>query len=412
MSGVTRRLPRPSELRTLARRRPVILNPTERRLSKAFTISDLRTIAKRRTPQAVFDYTDGAAEEEISLQRARHTFRDLEFTPSVLHDVSAVDLTTTVLGRESAVPFAFAPTGFTRLMQHEGESAVARVAARRSIPYALSTMGTTSIEGVRAAVDGITGPCGDPRLWFQLYVWRDRAAATDLVARAAAAGYEALILTVDVPVAGARLRDARNGFSIPASLSLRTLSDMALHPAWWANVISTEPLAFASMSEWRGTVAELLDALFDPTMTIADLEWLRGQWQGPLIVKGIQSVDDARRVVAAGADAVLLSNHGGRQLDRAPVPLRLVPDVRDAVGESAEVWVDTGILSGADVLAAIALGATTALVGRAYLYGLMAGGERGVDKAAQILTQQAERTMKLLGVQSVAELGARHVRLP
>jgi L-lactate dehydrogenase (cytochrome) len=396
----------------LAKTRPVILNATERRLSKAFTIADLREIAKRRTPRAVFDYTDGAAEEEISLGRARRTFRDLEFAPSVLRDVSAVDLTTNVLGRPAAVPFSFAPTGFTRLMQHEGESAVARVAARRSIPYALSTMGTTSIEGVREAVSGLSGPCGDPRLWFQLYVWRDRGAATDLIARAASAGYEALILTVDVPVSGARLRDARNGFSIPAALSLRTLGDMALHPAWWANLLSTEPLAFASMSEWRGTVAEMLDALFDPTMTVDDLEWLRGQWPGPLVVKGIQSVDDARRVVAAGADAVILSNHGGRQLDRAPVPLRLVPDVRDAVGESAEVWVDTGIMSGADVLAAVALGATTALVGRAYLYGLMAGGERGVDRAAQILTQQAERTMKLLGVRSLSGLGPQHVRLP
>ena len=201
------------------------------------------------------------------------------------------------------------------------------------------------------------------------------------MARAKAAGYEALMLTVDVPVAGARLRDARNGFSIPPALTVKTVVDAATHPAWWMNLLTTEPLTFASLSSWSGTVADLLDKLFDPTMTIADLEWIRASWDGPLIIKGIQTVDDARRVTDAGADAVVLSNHGGRQLDRAPVPLRLLPDVAEAVGDRTQVWVDTGIMSGADIVAALALGADATLVGRAYLYGLMAGGERGVDRA-------------------------------
>lgn len=400
-----RQLPQWSALKPLLRTRPIELDPTTRRLERALSITDLRRTARRRTPRSVFDYTDGAADAEISLRRARSLFRNLELRPSVLRDVSAVDTTTSMLGRPAAVPFAFAPTGFTRLMHHEGESAVVRVAQRRGIPFTLSTMGTTSIEDVATAAP-------EARRWFQLYVWKDRAAGEDLMARAKAAGYEALMLTVDVPVAGARLRDVRNGFSIPPALTLKTVVDTALHPAWWLNLLTTRPLTFASMSSWDGTVAELLDALFDPSMTLADLEWLRACWDGPLIIKGVQTVQDARRVVDAGADVVVLSNHGGRQLDRAPVPLRVLPDVVEAVDGRAEVWMDTGILSGADIVAALALGADATMVGRAYLYGLMAGGERGVDRAAEILTTEIRRTMALLGVSSVADLNPDHVRLP
>jgi L-lactate dehydrogenase (cytochrome) len=381
------------------------LSPTRRRLGNALVIEDLRTIARRRCPRSVFDYVDGAAAAETSLRRARSLFADLQFNPSVLRDVSQVDPSRTVLGVRSEQPFAFAPTGFTRLMHHDGERAVARVAQRRGIPYALSMVGTTSIEDLATAAPGA-------RKWFQLHVRRDRAAATDLIERARQAGFEALILTVDVPVAGARLRDVRNGFSIPPKLKLRTLLNAVVHPAWWFNLLTTEPLTFASLSTWDSTGAAMIDKLFDPTMTIADLEWLRSAWTGPLVVKGVQTVEDARRVVAAGADAVVVSNHGGRQLDRAPIPLRLLPDVVEAVDERAEVWLDTGILSGADVVAALALGARTTLVGRAYLYGLMAGGERGVDRAAAILGDEVSRTMQLLGVRTVDELGPQHVKLP
>lgn len=400
-----RQLPRWSELRPLLRARPLELDPTERRLQQALSVWDLRRVARRRTPRSVFDYTDGAAEAELSLRRARSLFRNLELRPSVLQDVSSVELTTSMLGRPAATPFAFAPTGFTRMMHHEGERAVVRVAQRHGIPYALSTMGTTSIEDVAAAAP-------DARKWFQLYVWKDRGAGEDLMARAKEAGYEALMLTVDVPVAGARLRDVRNGFSIPPALTVKTVLDAATHPAWWFNLLTTEPLTFASLSQWDGTVAELLDKLFDPSMTLADLEWLRATWDGPLIIKGVQTVADAQRMAQAGADAIVLSNHGGRQLDRAPVPLRLLPDVVEAVGDSTEVWADTGIMSGADVVAALALGADATLVGRAYLYGLMAGGERGVERTVEILVREIRRTMALLGVSSVDELGPQHVRLP
>lgn len=400
-----RRLLRPHELRPLLKVRPPVLDPIDRRVGNAHTIEDLRRIARRHTPRAVFDYTDGAADGEVSLRRARRLFHDLEFVPNVLRDVSKLDTSARPLGRESAQPFGFGPTGFTRLMHHTGEPAVGAVAARRNIPYALSTMGTTSVEDLVSAVPGA-------RLWFQLYVWRDRAPAADLVARVAAAGYEALMLTVDTPVGGNRLRDRRNGFTLPPTLSLRTLGDIALHPRWWGDLLMTPPLTFASLASWDGTVGELMDTLFDPSMTVEDLAWVRSMWTGPLIVKGIQSVADARRVVDAGADVVLLSNHGGRQLDRAPVPLRLVPDVVAEVGGQAEVWVDTGVMNGADIVAALALGADFVLVGRAYLFGLMAGGERGVDRAAEILSTEVARTMRLLGVSSVAGLTPEHVRLP
>jgi L-lactate dehydrogenase (cytochrome) len=395
-----RQIPRWSELKPLLRPKPVELNPTRRRLQRALTIEDLRSAARRRAPRAVFDYTDGAAEQEISLRRARRLFRQLEFHPSVLRDVSRLDTTTEVLGQRSSFPFSFAPTGFTRMMHHEGECAVARVAERVGIPYALSTLGTTSIAAPTA------------RKWFQLYVWKDRTAGEELMRRARASGFEALMLTVDAPIAGARLRDVRNGFSIPPALTVRTVVDTATHPAWWINLLTTSPLTFASLSSWDRTIAELMDELFDPTMTMKDLEWVRSFWDGPLIIKGIQTIDDARRMADAGVDAIVLSNHGGRQLDRAPVPLRLLPDVVDAVGDRTEVWVDTGIMSGADIVAAVALGAKSALVGRAYLYGLMAGGERGVTRAAEILTRELRRTMQLLGVARVDELGPHHVRLP
>ncbi len=400
-----RQLPRWSEIRPLLRARPVELNPTKRRLEKALTISDLRAIARRRAPRAVFDYTDGAAEAEVSLRRARRLFQALEFQPSVLHDVSTIDTTTSLLGRSSALPFSFAPTGFTRLMHHQGEPAVARVAEKFDIPYSLSTMGTTSIEAVAAAAPAA-------RKWFQLYVWRDRSAGEELMTRAEAAGYEALMLTVDTPVAGMRLRDARNGFSIPPTLTKKTVADIAAHPVWWINLLTTRPLAFASLAAWDRTIAELIDELFDPTMTMADLEWVRSYWHGPLIIKGIQTVDDARRMAEAGVQAIVLSNHGGRQLDRVPVPLRLVPEVVDTVGDRTEVLVDTGIMSGADIVAAMALGAKATLVGRAYLYGLMAGGELGVERAAEILSREIRRTMQLLGVQRITDLRRHHVRLP
>jgi L-lactate dehydrogenase (cytochrome) len=401
----TRRVPRPAELRELLKPRRQPLDPTDRRLAKALTIGDLRSVSRRRTPRAVFDYTDGSAESEVSLRRARDAFAAVEFHPHVLRDVANIDLGVNVLGKRSELPFMFAPTGFTRMMNHQGERAVVRVAERAGIPYALSTMGTTSIEDVAAAAPGA-------RKWFQLYVWKDRGAGKDLVLRAREQGYEAILLTVDTPVAGARLRDVRNGLTIPPSLTLRTFAEGAMHPTWWINLLTTDPLIFASLSRWEGTVAELIDEIFDPTLSLEHLSWLRDLWDGPLIVKGIANAEDAIMVVERGADGVILSNHGGRQLDRAQPPLGVLPGVVDAIGDRAEVYLDTGILNGGDVVAAMAHGATATMVGRAYLYGLMAGGERGVQRAVDILRTQVLRTMRLLGVTSMAELTPAHAKLP
>jgi L-lactate dehydrogenase (cytochrome)/glycolate oxidase len=400
---VKRRIPSPKDLAQLLRFRKIILSPRKRRLTRALTIYDLRDIAKRRTPQAPFDYTDGGADTESSLTRARAAYEKLEFQPRILRDVKDVDLSVQMLGKKMSMPVGIAPTGFTRMMQTEGEYAGACAASDAGIPYTLSTMGTRSIEDVAKAAPG-------GRNWFQLYMWKDRDRSMALVDRAKAAGFDTLVLTVDVPVAGARLRDVRNGMTIPPSLTSKTILNAIPRPAWWMNFLTTDPLKFASLDSWNGTVAELLDSMFDPTVTYEDLKWIRGQWQGNLVVKGIQNVDDAMMSVAAGADAIILSNHGGRQLDRAPVPLHLLPEVVKAIGDKAEVQVDTGIMHGADVVAALASGAKFTWIGRAYLYGLMAGGKPGVDRTLEILRTQIIRTMKLLGARTIAELNPDHVR--
>jgi L-lactate dehydrogenase (cytochrome) len=402
VASVKRRVPRPRDLAPLFGFRKPVLNATDRRLASALTIEDLRLIARRRTPKAAFDYTDGAAEDELSLARAREAFRDIEFHPTILRDVSEVDTSRELLGGRVELPFAIAPTGFTRLMHTEGELAGARVAARHGIPFSLSTLGTASIEEVAAV-----NPRG--RQWFQLYMWKDRDRSMALVKRAAAAGFDTLLVTVDVPVAGARLRDVRNGMSIPPTLTMRTVLDAVPHARWWIDLLTTEPLSFASLDRWPGTVAEYLDTMFDPTVTFEDLAWIKSQWPNKLVVKGIQTLDDARAVAELGVDGLVLSNHGGRQLDRAPVPFYLLPTVARELGGTCEILLDTGIMSGADIVAAVALGARSTLVGRAYLYGLMAGGEAGVERAIEILSSQVKRTMRLLGVSSLDELGPRHV---
>ncbi len=397
-----RRFPRPSELAPLMRFKKPELNAKKRRLQGALTIHDLRAIAQRRTPKAPFDYTEGAAEAELSLGRARQAFDDIEFHPAILRDVSQVDTGWEVLGKRVELPFGIAPTGFTRMMHTEGEVAGASAAAAAGIPFSLSTMGTTSIEDVRAAAP-------DGRNWFQLYMWKDRERSMQLVERAAAAGFDTLLVTVDVPVAGARLRDKRNGFSIPPALTMGTIVNAIPRPWWWWDFLTTEPLAFASLSSWDGTVAELLDAMFDPTVTYDDLRWIKQQWPGKLVVKGVQTVDDAKKLTDLGVDGITLSNHGGRQLDRAPIPFHLLPEVVREVGNDTEVHLDTGIMSGADIVASVALGARFTLIGRAYLYGLMAGGREGVDRTIEILGEQVARTMRLLGVSSLDELEPGHV---
>lgn len=393
-----------SNLRQLLRFRKPILNPRKRALSKALTIYDLREIAKKRTPRGPFDYTDGAADQEISLHRARKTFEEIEFQPHVLRDVSKADLSADLFGRKMKLPLGVAPTGFTRMMNTDGEVAAVQVAQKFGAPFCLSTMGTTSIEKISE-----TAPEGSN--WFQLYLWRDRERSLALIERAEKAGFDGLVLTVDAQIAGARLRDVRNGLTVPPSLDIKTLLNAAPRYRWWWNFLTKEPLNFASLESWNGTVAELMNTMFDPTMTFVDLKWIRKVWKKKLIVKGIQRSDDALNVVRSGADAVWLSNHGGRQLDRAPVPFLLIPETRKKLGKKVPIHFDTGIMHGADVIAGIASGANFAWMGRAYLYGLMAGGKSGVEKTFEILQSQMTRTLKLLGVNSLAELDPTMVKI-
>ncbi|CAN5684981.1 alpha-hydroxy acid oxidase [soil metagenome] len=397
-----RQLPKPRDFADLLKFQKPTIDATRRRLSRAHTIADLRAIAKRVTPKAPFDYTDGAAEGELSLGRARQAFLDIEFHPAILRDVSDVDTSCTVAGGPSALPFGIAPTGFTRMMHSAGEKAGAAAAGAAGIPFSLSTVGTATPEDVAAA-----NPNG--RNWFQLYMWKDRNRSMDVLDRAAQSGFDTLLVTVDVPVAGARLRDRYNGLTIPPTLTGRTVLNAIPRVRWWFDFLTTEPIGFATFKEFDGTVAELLDSMFDPAVDFDDLIWIQDRWPGQVIVKGVQTLADATHCASLGVDGVLLSNHGGRQLDRAPVPFHLLPTVAREIGNDVEVWIDTGIMSGADIVAAVAMGASFTLVGRAYLYGLMAGGRAGVDRAIEILSDEIVRTMKLLGVASLAELEPRHV---
>lgn len=399
-----RRLPRPAEILPLIGRPDRTKTRLQRRLERCANVWDVRALARRRVPPAVFDYTDGAAGSEATLDRSRAAYDRVEFTPRVLRDVSTVDLRVPMLGQESALPFAFAPTGFTRMMNHLGEPAVASVARDYGIPYGLSTLGTTSVEALAEAAP-------DTRRWFQLYVWRDRQASEALIQRVLAHGYDTLILTVDTAVGGIRLRDVRNGLTIPPQLSVRTMAQMAMYPRWWMNVLTTEPLEFASLSTTGGSVGDLLTRVFDPGVTAADISWLRSVWTGSLMLKGVQSLQDARLAADLGVDAIVLSNHGGRQIDMGNVPLELLPSVVDDIGDRVEVYVDGGIMSGSDVVAALAFGARGVLVGRAYLYGLMAGGSDGVARVAAILEKEIRTTMQLLGATSISDLDRSMVRL-
>jgi L-lactate dehydrogenase (cytochrome) len=399
---VTRQFPNPVELLEFIQFRKPELNGRTRRLEGALTINDLRKIAHRRTPKAVFDYTDGAAEGELSLARARQAFEDIEFHPSVLRPTEGADTSREVLGALTALPFGIAPTGFTRLMHTEGELAGASAAGAAGIPFTLSTLGTTSIEDVKKANR-------NGRNWLQLYMMRDREISYELVRRAWAVDFDTLMLTVDSPVAGARLRDIRNGFSIPPQLTLGTILNAIPRPWWWFDFLTTPRLDFSAIPTGNGAVREILGSAMDPTVSYEDLKVIRDLWPGRLVVKGVQSVEDSKRLVDQGVDGIVLSNHGGRQLDRAPVPFHLLPQVVREVGRDATIIIDTGIMNGADIVASVALGANFTLVGRAYLYGLMAGGRQGVDRMIEILRSEIERTMKLLGAASLAELEPRHV---
>lgn len=372
----------------------------DRRLNSAINISDLRVLAKSRVPKAVFDYVDGGANDEIAYARSQEIYSRIEFKARVLRDVSKIDLSAEILGNTSALPIIFAPTGYTRMMHYKGEVMVAKICQENNLIYNLSTMGTSSSKEIGAQVP-------DVRRWFQLYLWRDREQSLKFIEEAKLAGFEGLMLTVDTAVGGIKWRDMRNGLTVPPKIGFRTFFDMALKPRWWFNLLTTAPLEFATFRNFNKPLSEIAAKVFDPAVTFEDVKWLRSVWQGKLIIKGIQTVADATELAKIGVDAIVLSNHGGRQLDRSVVPLELLPSVRAAIGvkgSGPQIYIDGAIMSGADVLAAIALGADAVLIGRAYLYGAMAAGEAGVRKVVELFRFEMETAMKLMGVKNLSEL--------
>ncbi|MCS3493162.1 L-lactate dehydrogenase (cytochrome) [Arthrobacter sp. JUb119] len=403
MGNLKRQLPDVAELVSLMKFKLPSTSPRAARLAGAADIWDLRKIAKRRTPAAAFDYVDGAAGREITATRARAVFDSVELLPRILHGTAQSDLSTTIAGAPSALPFGIAPTGFTRFMHSEGEIGGSRAAQKAGIPFSLSTMGTRSIEEVaEAAPEG--------RKWFQLYLWKDREKSRALVERAAAAGYDTLLVTVDTPVAGQRHRDTRNGMKIPPELTVKTVLDASYRPEWWYNFLTTDSLKFASLSDTSADLPTIINSMFDSSLDFEDLKWIRELWKGQLFVKGVLTSEDAAKAQAAGADGLVVSNHGGRQLDRAPIAFEALGEVRAEVGEDMEIIMDSGIMSGADIVAALCAGADFVLIGRAYLYGLMAGGEEGVSRAIELLAKEVEVTMQLMGAASIGDLDQSLIR--
>ena len=372
----------------------------DRKLNSVVNLAELRSLAKRRVPKAVFDYVDGGANDELAYARSQEIYSRVEFKARVLRDVSVIDLKTKILDKESALPIIFAPTGYTRMMHYQGEVMVAKVCNENNLIYNLSTMGTTSSKEIGEQVPNV-------RRWFQLYLWRDRDQSLKFIEEAKAAGFEGLMLTVDTAVGGIKWRDIRNGLTVPPKIGLKTFFDMALKPKWWFNLLTTAPLEFATFRNFNKPLSEIAAKVFDPAVTFEDVKWLRSVWQGKLIIKGIQRVSDAQELAKIGVDAIVLSNHGGRQLDRSVVPLELLPAVRTAIGpkgSSPEIYIDGAIMSGADCLAAVALGADAVLIGRAYLYGAMAAGKNGVEKVVEILRFEMETALKLMGAKNLSEL--------
>ncbi|MCK9930218.1 alpha-hydroxy-acid oxidizing protein [Frankia sp. Mgl5] len=398
-------------LRSVMRFGPVETNRTERRLARAASVHDLRRMARRRLPGGVFDYIDGAAEDERTLAANERAYAATTFRPRVLRGLPEVSIGTEILGAPAAYPLVLAPTGFTRIADPQGELAVARAAARAGLPYTLSTLSTRSIEEVRAVSDG--------RLWFQVYAWRDRGLVKEMIERAAAARYEAIVLTVDTAVFGRRERDVRRGFSLPPTIGPGTILDGLLHPGWTWQFVRSEPIRFSNVAgrdvgdgASPVTLSDYINTQFDPGLSWADLTWLRSVWDGRIVVKGIQTVADAKLAAEAGVDAIVLSNHGGRQLDGAPATLPLVAPVADAVGGRSEIICDGGVRRGSDIVKAVAAGATAAMAGRAYLYALGAAGERGVDRLLAWFAADVHRTLALLGAAGVADLGRGHIDVP
>lgn len=372
----------------------------EGRAARCETVEDLRREARRSTPRVVFDFVDGGAADEFTLRWNRTAFEALQLRPRILRDVSGVDTSTTIFGRRLALPLVVSPSGGSALNRFAGERALARAASAHGVGYALSVMSSWPLEDVSASGDG-------PK-WFQLYVWRDRALSEALLNRASAAGYEALVLTVDTPVVGVRDRDRRNGFGVPPRITARSFGQALLRPRWALSFLRDAPLnghvpAGAGSGDAQ-SLAAYTGSLFDPTVTWGDLAWVRRLWKGPLLLKGVIDPDDARLAVDAGVNGIIVSNHGGRQLDYAPPAIQALGPVVDAIGDSVPVLLDGGIRRGSDILKALALGASACMTGRPLLYGLAAAGEAGANRALEILASELRLAMSLTGRAAIDQI--------
>lgn len=379
------------------------------RLDRVINIADLRRLARRRLPGPIFDYIDGGADDEVTLERNMSAFSTYEIVPDVLTDVSSIRTATSLFGEPVAWPLMLAPTGLTRMFHEDAELAVARAAATHGLLYSLSTLGTTRLEALAQAFGG-------PKV-FQIYIFKDRGLTAEFVARCKDAGFHGLALTVDTPVAGNRERDRVNGLSLPPRLTWRSMLSFAAHPFWSIAALSGSKFDLANVSHRVDALAagpmSLFDYIgdqFDRSVTWADVEWLAREWGGALAIKGLMTPEDAKRAIAAGATGVMISNHGGRQLDGAPAPVDQIAAVRDALGDGPDIICDGGIRRGSDVVKACSLGATGCSIGRPYLYGLAAAGEAGVDRALTLLREEFDRTLSLAGINDVACLARRHVR--
>ena len=378
-------------------------------LARANNIADLRALARRRLPRPIFDYIDGGADDELTLRRNSSAFADYEIVPDVLTDVSHIRTETHLFGQAVRWPLMLSPTGLNRMFHRDAELAVARAASKHGLPYGLSTLGTTRLEELAKEFAG-------PKI-FQIYVFKDRGLTAEFVARCKDAGFHGLALTVDTPVAGNRERDRVNGLSLPPRLTLKSFLNFALHPGWSLPALTGSKFDFANVSHKVDALAsgpmslfDYIGGQFDRSLAWRDVEWLAAEWGGPLAIKGLMTPEDARHAIASGATGVMISNHGGRQLDGAPAPIDQVAAIRDAIGDGPDVICDGGVRRGSDVVKALAMGATACSIGRPYLYGLAAGGEAGVDRALSLLFDEFERTMILAGINDVAGIETRHVR--
>jgi L-lactate dehydrogenase (cytochrome) len=371
-------------------------------------IDDLRKVARRRLPRALFDYIDGGAEDEVTLRANQADFGRYVFRPRVLVDVSRRDQSTTVLGERVASPLILAPTGFTGIFWPRGEAVGARAAGRKGVIFTASTMSICSMEEIAAAASG--------PLWFQLYVWRDREVVRSLLQRAKAAGYRALVVTSDTPVLGQRERDVRSGLVLPPRITVKYVLDTVRRFAWLRSMLANPRPTFGNFVNAPGvehditSLAAFTSKQFSPAVSWAELDWYRSVWQGPLAIKGIVSAEDARLAVEHGVEAVIVSNHGGRQLDYAPSPIEALPEIVDAVDGRAEVILDGGVRRGSDVVKAIALGARACMIGKAFNYGVAAAGQRGVELAVDILAKEIDRCLALIGRPTLADLDRSAVR--